>query len=263
MSDADLYITVIVVSLSLLALTAILFLVMVAGANRRHRHRAELAELHLRRDAELRRAEREATEHTLTEVGRELHDNVGQLLTVAQVGLLDHLEEGAKGHPRVATALEALDQGMEEVRRLGRSLNRDHWQQLGLARALELEATRLERLGKARVLAHLDTMSPDPPPDVKTILFRAFQEVVANALRHSGARTITITLRGAPPTLQLQDDGRGFDPAAPRGGSGLTNIRTRCGLIGYTATLSTAPGKGCTWTFTPTSAHAPSGSPGG
>ncbi len=131
MSDTDLYITVIVVSLSLLALTAVLFLLMIAGSNRRHRHRAELAELRLQRDAELRRAEREATEHTLTEVGRELHDNVGQLLTVAQVGLLDHLEEGAKGHPRVATALEALDQGMEEVRRLGRSLNRDHWQQPG------------------------------------------------------------------------------------------------------------------------------------
>lgn len=263
MSDTDLYITVIVVSLSLLALTAILFLVMIAGSNRRHRHRAQLAELHLQRDAELRRAEREATEHTLTEVGRELHDNVGQLLTVAQVGLLDHLEEGAKDHPRVATALQALDQGLEEVRRLGRSLNRDHWHHLGLAQALDVEATRLERLGKARVLADLDKDAPDPPADVKTILFRAFQEVVSNALRHSGARTLTITLRGSPPTLQVQDDGRGFDPAAPPKGSGLTNIRTRCGLIGYTATLSTAPGQGCTWTFTPTTAHAASGSPGG
>lgn len=263
MSNTDLYITVIVVSLSLLALTAILFLVMIAGSNRRHRHRAQLAELHLERDAELRRAEREATQHTLTEVGRELHDNVGQLLTVAQVGLLDHLEEGAKGHPRVATALQALDQGMEEVRRLGRSLNRDHWHHLSLAQALDVEATRLERLGKARVLADLDKDAPDPPADVKTILFRAFQEVMSNALRHSGARTLTISLRGTPPTLQVQDDGRGFDPAAPRQGSGLTNIRTRCGLIGYTATLSTAPGQGCTWTFTPTTAHAASGSPGG
>lgn len=256
MSDTDLYITVIVVSLSLLALTAILFLVMIAGSNRRHRHRAQLAELHLQRDAELRRAEREATEHTLTEVGRELHDNVGQLLTVAQLGLLDHLADAAKAHPRVATGLEALDQAMEEVRRLGRSLNHDHWRHLRLAQALTVEATRLERLGKAKVLLRIDDHPVDPPPDVKTILFRAFQEVVANALRHSGARTLTIALEGIPPTLRVHDDGRGFDPEAPRTGSGLTNIITRCRLIGYTATIYTAPGDGCSWTFTPDPRHA-------
>ncbi len=259
----ELFIPVAVATGLLLLLFAFVAMLLVVNANRRHRHRAELAELHLRRDAELRRAEREATEHTLTEVGRELHDNVGQLLTVAQVGLLDHLEEGVKGHPRVATALEALDQGIEEVRRLGRSLNGDHWRHLRLAEALELEATRLERLGKARVLLRITAPPEDPPPDVKTILFRAFQEVVANTLRHSGARTLTIALEGSPPSLRVHDDGRGFDPDTPRAGSGLTNIRTRCRLIDYTATLHTAPGDGCSWLITPDPEHDPSRRSGG
>ncbi|MBK9276102.1 MAG: hypothetical protein IPM49_16395 [Flavobacteriales bacterium] len=259
----ELFVPVLVATGLLVLLFAFVAMLLVVNANRRHRHRAELAELHLRRDAELRRAEREATEHTLTEVGRELHDNVGQLLTVAQVGLLDHLADAAKAHPRVATALEALDQGMEEVRRLGRSLNHDHWRHLRLAQALELEATRLERLGKARVHLRISDPMHDPPADAKTILFRAFQEVVANALRHSGARTLTIALDGTPPTLQVHDDGRGFDPEAPRTGSGLANIATRCRLVGYTATLRTAPGAGCSWTFTPDTAHDPSRRPGG
>ncbi len=259
----ELFIPVLVATGLLVLLFAFVAMLLIVNTNRRHRHRAELAELHLVRDAELRRAEREATEHTLSEVGRELHDNVGQLLTVAQVGLLDHLADGAKDHPRVATALEALDQGMEEVRRLGRSLNQDHWRHLRLAHALELEAARLERLGMARVHLRIGGPMVEPPADIKTILFRAFQEVVSNALRHSGAHTLTISMNGTPPTLCVQDDGRGFDPDAPGTGSGLTNIRSRCRLIEYRAELTTAPGHGCVWTFTPDPSHASSGSAGG
>lgn len=261
----DLFVPVVVATALLLLLLGFVVLLLIINSSRRHRHRAELAELYLLRDAEVRRAEREATQHAMSEVGRELHDNVGQLLTVAQMGLVDHLSEPAKAHPRVATALEALDQATEEVRRVGRSLNLDHWHQRGLAQALEMEATRLERLDRARVLLYLTPGVPDPTPDIKTILFRAFQEVVSNALRHSGARTITIDLGGNPPTLRVQDDGCGFDPNAQNHGSGLTNIRTRCRLIDYTAVLTTAPGQGCVWTFAPNNPHphATSGSLGG
>lgn len=249
------FITVLVISLSLLTLMAMLLAVMIAAANRRHRHRAEMAELQLRRDTELRAAEREATQHTLTEVGRELHDNIGQLLIVTQVGLLDHLSADAVNHPRVDAALHALEEAMEEVRRLGRSLNQDNWQRRRLSEALEQEGARLERLGRARVVMEVEHAGTDPSPEVKTILFRAVQEVVANALRHSGARTITLRSTGDPPTLVVADDGRGFDPTAPRSGSGLDNIMHRCALVGYAAVLDTAPGRGCTWTFNPLHDH--------
>jgi signal transduction histidine kinase len=197
-------------------------------------------------------------------MGRELHDNVGQLLTVAQLGLRDHLDTATQQHMRVHTAMEALDLGLEEVRRLGRSLNQDNWQRRALVEALEQEAVRLERLDKCRVLLVINALPADPPADVKTILFRAFQEVISNTLRHSGARTITITVDDQEGlALRISDDGRGFDPATVVQGSGLHNIRHRCGLIRYTATLVSAPGEGCTWTFNPHPAHAPQSSPGG
>ena len=130
---------VLITTVLLLVMFALMGVLMVVNTSRRHRHRAELAELHLRRDQELRQAEREATGHTLSEMGRELHDNVGQLLTVAKVGLLDNLDPGMQQHPRINASLEALDQGLQEVRRLGRSLNQDHWQQRELIEALELD----------------------------------------------------------------------------------------------------------------------------
>ena len=264
MSPDDIAVSVVVVSMTLLVLVSALFIIMIGSANRRHRHRAEVAELHLHRDQELRRVEREAAGHTMSQMGRELHDNVGQLITVAKVGLLEHLDPSEPHHPRIHTALEALERAHEAVRRLGRSLNQDNWQRRELVEALEEEAVRLERLGKARVLLVIETYPADPPADVKTILFRAFQEVISNTLRHSGARTITITVDDQEGlSLRISDDGRGFDPATAVQGSGLHNIRHRCGLIHYTATLVAAPGEGCTWSFNPHPAHAPQSSPGG
>ena len=242
-----------VVTLLLLVLFGAMGALLIVNSNRRHRHRAEMAEMRMRRQAELAQAAREATEHTLAEVGRELHDNVGQLLSVAHMGLharLEHEQQDA----RVATALGTLEDGIAEVRRLGRTLNKDLWQQRGLIDAIEAEAQRLERLGRAKVLLRSEGTPKDPPTDVRTILFRTFQEVVHNALRHSGAKTmsITITDRGGF-TLSISDDGCGFDPQTIPNGSGLVNIRSRCTLIGYDSELDTRPGGGCRWTFKPRS----------
>ncbi len=249
--------TIVIATLVLLLLLCAVVVSLTINANRRHRHRAELAELRLQRDRELRRVEHEATRHTLTEVGRELHDNVGQLLTVAQMGLNEYLDT-ATTHPRVLTGLEALDQSVEEVRRLGRSLNQDTWEKRDLLDALDQEAVRLERLGRAHVLLVVKSIPVDPTPDVKLILFRAFQEVIANALRHSRARTITIVVDDRQGfALHITDDGNGFDVNSTQNGSGLDNIRRRCELVNYQAMLHAAPGQGCQWIFKPMEEHAP------
>jgi len=246
---------IIIAFLMMLMLIGTMVLLMVKYSNRRIRHRAELAELHLQRDQEVMAAEREATQHTLREVGRELHDNVGQLLTVAQMGLNTVLEEAAPD-PRLAASRDALDQGVEEVRRLGHSLNSDLWQQRSLADAISAEAERVERVG--RVAAHVIVKGPIPElsPDTCTILFRVFQEVVNNALKHSGADTITITLSGTPTfRLTIADNGKGFDHEHTNGNGGLVNIQRRCALVGFSAQCATAPGAGCTWTLEPDQTH--------
>lgn len=253
--DNERYIFIVIVGTAFaLSMIAIVGFLMIVNTNRRHRYRADLAEADLRREGEVMLAEREATEQTLNEIGRELHDNVGQLLTVAQMGFLDRLENELPSDPRVAAAMGALEQGIDEVRRLGRSLNNDLWQERHLMDALEAEAVRVERLGRARVLLTVEGDPDDPPPAVKVILFRTFQEVLNNALKHSMASTIVITLGGSRlPTLHISDNGHGFDPKTIKNGGGLVNIRRRCALINYEATLETGNGTGCTWKFTPLS----------
>ena len=245
-------------SFAILVTTAIILLtfgvvaaLLVVNTNRRLQHRAALAEAERLRNAEVRRAEREATQHTLREVGRELHDNVAQLLTVAQLGLGNVLDEPAPDG-RLLAARDALDQGIEEVRRLGHDLNSDRWQQRSLRDAIGTAAERIERVGRVRALVVQQGDAPEPDADTRIILFRVFQEVVNNALKHSGADTLTITLHGtAALALTIADNGRGFDPAHMASAGGLLSIRKRCALVGYAAHCTSTPGQGCTWTIAP------------
>ena len=251
MADEDLVITVLVSTVVLLLFLGMLILLMVLNNTRRIRHRAELAEAERKRDQEVMRAEREATQQTLREVGRELHDNVAQLLSVAQMGMGTVLNT-PEPDPRLAAALDALDRGVEEVRRLGHDLNSDRWQNRSLVDAISAEAERLERVGRLRAYVSVTGIHAPLPPDTSIVLFRAFQEVVNNALKHSGADTLTFQVGGAPrPTWIISDNGRGFDAPQVTSPGGLQGVKHRCALVGYEASYVSAPGHGCTWTFKP------------
>lgn len=226
-------------------------LLLVTVHARRIRHRAELAEAERHRQQEVMRAEREATQQTLREVGRELHDNVAQVLSVAQMGMNNVLNAPA-ADSRLVAARDALDRGIEEVRRLGHDLNSDRWQQRSLVDAISADAERIERVGRVR--AHVQVLGTPAPlaADTSIILYRAYQEVVHNALKHSGADTLTITLDGSQGlVLTISDNGRGFDADGLHSNGGLLGIRKRCALVGYTAQCTSRPGLGCTWTLKP------------
>lgn len=242
---------IIVSSTVVFGLTVFVVLLVVLNNARRLKHRAQLAEAEHLWNAEVQRAEREATQHTLREIGRELHDNVAQLLTVAQMGLSNALEApGADAH--LLAARDALDQGIEEVRRMGQDLNSDRWQHRSLRDAIGKTAEGIERVGRVRALVVLQGVAPEPDTGTRIVLFRVFQEVVNNALKHSGADTITITLHGTGAlAITIADNGRGFDADSVRSDGGLLGIRKRCALVGYSATCTSTPGQGCTWTIAP------------
>lgn len=255
MATTDMQWTIVVSTLVVMLLLGFLLTLMLLNNNRRILHQAELAEAEQRRDQEVMRAEREATQHTLREVGRELHDNVAQLLTVAQMGV-NNAMEATLHEPRLAAARDALDQGIEEVRRLGHDLNSDRWKNRTLRDAISAEAERIERVGRVRAHVIQRSNAPEPEPDACIILYRVFQEVVNNTLKHSSADTLTITMNGTTAlTLTIADNGRGFDPDLTRAEGGLLNIRKRCMLIGYTAQCNSAPQQGCIWTIQPLPDH--------
>jgi len=248
---------VVVGTVLILSMVGLIGLLLVVNNNRRIRHSAQLAELQQQQERAVMDAEREATQHALRDIGSELHDNVGQLLAVAQLGMNTVLEEGV-GDIRLADARDALEQGAEEVRRLGHDLNSELWKQRSLVDAISAEAERLERVARVQVHLLVDGGTLALEPATSIVLYRLFQVIITNALKHSGADVIDIQLVTAPHfTLTVSDNGVGFDPQHTEAHAGLVNIHKRCALIGYHAQCTTAPGGGCTWHLQPLPEHAP------
>ncbi|MBL7951137.1 MAG: hypothetical protein JNM62_05405 [Flavobacteriales bacterium] len=249
---------VVIITLVIVLMVLAMVALMVVNAQRRVRHSMDLAEADRQREREVMAAEREAVQQTLTEVGRELHDGVGHTLSVAQMALNTLVQDGPDPN-LLAASREAVDQGAEEVRRLGRSLNSELWAKRSLADAISLEADRIQRVARVQVHVLMEEDLPKLPPDTNTVLFRVFQVILTNAMRHSGADRIDITIRpgGAQDlVLTIADNGMGFDPETTTTHAGLANIHKRSALIGYKAECITAPGGGCTWHLQPLAPHA-------
>lgn len=247
---------VVIITIIIIVMLVTMGVLMVVNANRRVHHRAELAEAAQQRERAVMHAEREAVHQTLHEVGRELHDNVLQLLGVTQIGLNTLMEEGPD-HGRLVMSRDALEQGVAEIRRMSHDLHGDLWQKRSLADAISAEAERVQRVARVHVHLRQDDQLPEPVPDTKIILFRVFQVILTNALKHSGADRIDIQLKATPGfSFVLADNGVGFDPAHITTHAGLKNIHERCAVIGYGATCHASPGGGCTWHVNPLEPHA-------
>lgn len=181
-------------------------------------------------------------------IARELHDEVGQSLTV----LL--LETGAAASaaaesPELKERLQSVkamaETSLEAVRNIALLLRPPMLDDLGLVPALEWQAREVsKRTGiQVRVLAtDIDDALPD---EQKTCIYRVVQESLNNSVRHSRARAVRVELHGRGRNIQLavSDDGAGFDPNERRG-SGLLGMAERVRRAGGTFQVESEAGKG-------------------
>lgn len=247
----DLGFTVLIGTLALLVFLVLVVLLLVLNSNRRIRHRAEVAELQARQTEAVRTAEREMQQETLAQVGRELHDNIGQLLTAIRIGTL-RWEGSGHDTERATGTKQMVDRTIAEVRRLSRTLDPDRWAELGLGQAIREECDRVTALGGPLVYYTEAGDGLTLTADIKVVLYRLFQEALNNALKHARATEVHVRLeRGPGVRLEVRDNGRGMDTTKPADGMGLHNLDQRAKHIGYTARLTSAPGAGTTVTIQP------------
>jgi signal transduction histidine kinase len=203
-------------------------------------------------EKELRSTEQEVQEQVLVNVARELHDNIGQLLTVMNM----QLEQQKIINPTITTALDGISDTLttttQEVRRLGKSLNSDLLETNGLLHSMGQEIVRLQQLKKYNVAWEYDT-EPRLTKDQRVIIFRMFQEMLNNIMKHSGAKNITVRMDGGNAfRLSVSDDGRGFNAdemmKSPKG-SGLKNMAKRADLAKLRLNIHSEINKGAIFTL--------------
>jgi len=204
-------------------------------------------------EAELVKTQQEIQDQTLKHVGRELHDNVGQLLSLATMQM-NALSKVASDdiQSKVSNASEAIKESLTEVRSLSKSLNSDVIFNLGFYATLENEIQRLNKsqLIEASLSTEGDLVKFENNKD-ETILFRILQEFFSNALKYADAESLKVHLNYQQTQLIItaKDDGKGFDMVTAAKGSGLINMKKRAELINATYNLESSTGKGTTLTL--------------
>jgi signal transduction histidine kinase len=196
--------------------------------------------------------ERAAVKDERQRIARELHDTIEQDLAGLSIQLRNARQRLASTPERAVAALELAERMLrhcrEETRTSIADLRSVTLEQRGLPGALEELLPPVAAAGGARFALEVQGSPRSLAGPVELHLLRIAQEAVANAARHSQAQAIRARLEyGADAvTLEIRDDGRGFDPAAPtpRGHFGLLGIRERAAKVHGKLTLESSPGAG-------------------
>jgi two-component system sensor histidine kinase UhpB len=174
-------------------------------------------------------------------VARELHDELGQMLTAIAL----RAESAVAAEDAIATLAAitaALQQSLGEVRRIARELRPEALDDLGLVNALIAMCGRLGSPGGPWIEREFATDLPPLGSEGDIVVYRVAQEALTNAIRHAGATRIVLTLTHseAAVALSVRDDGRGLTRAFEEG-AGITGMRERALLLGARLDIGPAP----------------------
>ena len=220
------------------------------SADSTERKRAEAA-LAAERDRSQTLARRliEVQETERRQIARDLHDELGQVLTALKINL-QTIQPAAGG--TLAPSVALADRALQQTRSLSLALRPPLLDDFGLEPALRWLVDQQAQQTGCRITVAAGSRSERPAPAIETACFRLAQEAITNALRHGHADLITVELIQTDHELRLtvRDNGHGFDLAeararALRGGSlGILGMEERAALIGGRVQWETAPGRG-------------------
>ena len=192
--------------------------------------------LHAQFQQQLLQTQLEIQEQTLKTISEEIHDNIGQVLSLAKLNLntLPNSDE-----PKIQDTKNLVSKAITDLRNLSHSMHGDIISELGLQQSIANELRIIEST-KAFVTELKNTGTVFKLNAQKEmVLFRMVQEALHNIVKHSAAATITVGMQYQPQafTLTVTDDGKGFDPSIVSSSNGLKNIKARALALGGIATI--------------------------
>ena len=184
--------------------------------------------------SEILKTQLETQEETFYQIGEEIHDNIGQLLSSTKM-LLGITERSLPSIPDpFKTAQETLGKAIIELRALSKSLNKEWLHQFNLIQNLETEIERINSAHLMQIQLYTSVKILPLAPESQVMLFRIIQEAMHNGLKHSNAKTMRITIDlNSLILVTVADDGSGFQPGDNEyQGVGIINMKHRTILLG-------------------------------
>jgi two-component system, NarL family, sensor kinase len=251
--NPEIYFFIIIAIILGLLLVGFIVTILFLYQRRQHRQEQELVKMKDTYEREVLRSQLEIQESTLKTISQELHDNIGQMLSVVKLSLsVLPIEKDHPAHEMTQHSQQVLNKAILDLSDLTKSMYTDRIVEVGLADSIRFELVSIKRAG----ILHVDfsvTGDEFRFDEQKSIfIFRMFQEMMNNILKHSKARNVTVSLiYTADDTfiMEIEDDGKGFNVAEKRekasaSGVGLKSMFNRAQLIGAVIDIKSEPGKG-------------------
>lgn len=237
----------IVASAMLLFFTIFFYLLIVQLHRRRIMHQADLHSMKSQYEQTLLQSQLEIQEQTFRNISQEIHDNIGQVLSLAKLNL-NTIHEG-NFREKIDVTDELVGKAIADLRDLSKSLNGEKITDLGLYMALTHELAIIEKTVPVTTSLSGDDIDEMLNEEQVIILFRMMQELLNNILKHAKATSIDIIVTATEKEVSLcvKDNGVGFDAEkleAAKTGIGLKSLSQRARLINGQVDIKTAPGKG-------------------
>lgn len=211
-------------------------------------HTMLLNNQHEEHQKELLSTQIEIQNQTMQHIGREIHDNIGQKLTLASLYTQQLAYENKA--PQITESIdnisEIINQSLSELRALSKSLTDDSINSLSLVELLQSECEKINDLKICKVTFKSNEDVANYNYQIKSVLLRICQEFMQNSIKHSNCKNINIILMKLNDHLSfiLTDDGKGFDVDKKSNGIGLLNMKKRTEIIGGKATIQSSSSSG-------------------
>lgn len=225
---------VIIFTVTLFIIVLTMIFVYVIFIRKKTRLLIEQKEKDMHFEKELATSQIEMKEQTLNYIGQELHDDLGQKLSVVRLRqnqLVPKLSNGEK--EELNELSELLGECIQDIRNLSKTLITEQIIHFGLVESIEREVQRIKKLRLLTIDFITQKHDVDISPKHGLILFRIIQESINNILKHSRAKNVSIQLEDSNDKIKIiiSDNGKGFNTKAMKDGSGLKNMELRAKII--------------------------------
>jgi len=232
-----------------LVITGLMVFILLFYQKKRFQHQQLLMDKEKEFSQTLLQAQLEIQEQTFNDISQEIHDNVGQILSLAKVQI-NIMTEGGEMNPEMLNDVKNnVGKAMNDLRDIAKSLSSERIKTLTVHSAVFNEAERISKSGIIRIQVNVNGEQKEMNQQKKLVLFRIVQESMQNIIKHANATEIAISFHYEHDKLQtiIKDNGKGFelqDALKNSTGLGLSNIKSRALIAGGRSVIETSPNAG-------------------
>ncbi|MEP7264237.1 MAG: sensor histidine kinase [Bacteroidota bacterium] len=257
-TDNDIYIMIITVTVVLLLLLIFIVSFLFIYRSRQVRHLLEIESVREKYMQEILKTELEIKEQTMKNISEEIHDNVGQILSLVVLNLSQIDPNDSDAAVKIERGTRLVQKAIGDLRNLSKTLNSDNIASLGLMAIIKSELEMLEKTGRYKTALTLSGEEKRVDGNKELVLYRIIQESLNNIIKHARAQCINVFLGfdNNKLLLEISDDGTGFDinnietKSIYKNGSGINNMKKRAGLIGLSFSIKSTSAEGTTISMT-------------